>query len=379
MGGGMRKKCTHRRAGALVVLSFCYGRLQENVNACTKRFDGPAVPANWLAESLAVWHELQKDGNKFRLVMSNVQLADAGRFECQALNAAGSKSSSCTLIVAPSPSPVPNGRTVPLMYKIENDVESGICLLTISTMFAEDVGEYSCVAENQHGVAKTVAEVLHKDQYERWIKDEQTKITSEKKRSMMQELDSAVLQPRKQKGTFYTPQTQRFLEQRFSATDQGTTTDGQREQVSGFRPFGPIVTLLNEFQQWLSETQVGEARQGVADGTQAVPVFLRPLGFVQVHEGQDAVFHCQLGGNPKPKICWMKDGEPVAPSQRILMTYRGTMAELIIKMAFPEDSGSYTLMAQNQFGTCEDTGKLLVTPFGEKVQRFSGQKYLALA
>ncbi|KRX97646.1 Titin [Trichinella pseudospiralis] len=55
-------------------------------------------------------YQIFQEGNKFKLIIPSVQMADAGRFDCQAINAAGSKSSSCILIVAPPPSPAPGER-----------------------------------------------------------------------------------------------------------------------------------------------------------------------------------------------------------------------------------------------------------------------------
>ena len=49
--------------------------------------------------------QLAEEGSKTRLTVAAVQQSDSGRFTCQALNAAGSKSTSCMLIVAPAPSP----------------------------------------------------------------------------------------------------------------------------------------------------------------------------------------------------------------------------------------------------------------------------------
>lgn len=43
--------------------------------------------------------------------------------------------------------------------KTEYDTESGICTLTIPQAFADDVGQYSCKASNQMGIAESTAQV----------------------------------------------------------------------------------------------------------------------------------------------------------------------------------------------------------------------------
>lgn len=74
---------------------------------------------------------------------------------------------------------------------------------------------YTCLAKNQHGQANTSGQVMHKEKYDEWLREEQMKITSEKKRTMLAELDNTVQQQQpKPKGQFVTPQSQKLLQQR---------------------------------------------------------------------------------------------------------------------------------------------------------------------
>lgn len=50
-----------------------------------------------------------EEGKTYRLLIPKTQAADCGRFTVQAMNAAGIKQSTCMLIVAPAPTPVPGG------------------------------------------------------------------------------------------------------------------------------------------------------------------------------------------------------------------------------------------------------------------------------
>ena len=54
--------------------------------------------------------QLSQSGKKHILTIQSVQAPDGGRFTAQAMNAAGSKQSSCMLIVAPAPTPVPGAK-----------------------------------------------------------------------------------------------------------------------------------------------------------------------------------------------------------------------------------------------------------------------------
>lgn len=75
---------------------------------------------------------------------------------------------------------------------------------------------------------------MHKEKYDEWVREEQTKITSEKKRTMLAELNNAQQQgQQKPKGQFATPQSQRLLQQRLDQQPQydSYASEGVRLQV----------------------------------------------------------------------------------------------------------------------------------------------------
>lgn len=55
--------------------------------------------------------QLSEQGKSYRLHIPSAQASDCGRFSIQAMNAAGIKQSTCMLIVAPAPTPVPGAMT----------------------------------------------------------------------------------------------------------------------------------------------------------------------------------------------------------------------------------------------------------------------------
>ncbi|KHJ47621.1 hypothetical protein D918_01776 [Trichuris suis] len=220
---------------------------------------------------------------------------------------------------------------------MEYDTENGICVLTISLLLAEDIGEYRCTAVNVHGQASTAASILYKDQYDDWLADEQMKITREKKRNVLEELDNVVQQPRKQKGTFYTPQSQRMLNMLYSK-DNGVPEE--RQAAQGYN--------------------VSELQEEPLNGQGEAPQVVRPLRPVSVQEGQDAELSCQIKGNPTPKVRWFKNSTPLTSSQRISTTARGITHSLFIRMVLPEDAAKYSLMAENRFGKLEQVTNLII-------------------
>jgi hypothetical protein len=179
------------------------------------------------------------------LYIPSAQGADCGRFTVQAMNSAGIKQSTCLVIVAPAPTPLPGvlgnlsiasspvpsvtpvGPNAPFFLKelrnqlgkpsgscvfearivavpspevtwlkdgkpIENyrikteyDPQSGISLLTIPQLFPEDLGEYTCSATNSIGTTACSAYILSKEEYENWLSNEKNSFYREKKQRMI--------------------------------------------------------------------------------------------------------------------------------------------------------------------------------------------------
>ena len=81
------------------------------------QIDGHPDPViKWLKDGHNVTscpdYEMIQEGKKHSLVVRNASGADCGRFTIQAMNAAGIKQSTCMLIVAPAPTPVPGYMSV---------------------------------------------------------------------------------------------------------------------------------------------------------------------------------------------------------------------------------------------------------------------------
>jgi hypothetical protein len=69
-------------------------------------------------------------------------------------------------------------------------------------------------------------------------------------------------------------------------------------------------------------------------------------------EGSEAVFQAKIAGNPKPRINWFKNGLRIqaSSSPRYKVSYENQIATLNIHAARPEDTGHYTLLAENPSG-----------------------------
>ncbi|XP_043111630.1 myopalladin isoform X2 [Puntigrus tetrazona] len=100
----------------------------------------------------------------------------------------------------------------------------------------------------------------------------------------------------------------------------------------------------------------------------AAPVFTKNLQDVLAVESQLVVLECRVKGTPSPKVDWYREGTLIedSPDFRILQKKPRSMAEseeictLVIEEVFPEDSGTFTCIASNKYGTVSSTAALRV-------------------
>ncbi|XP_050982311.1 myopalladin isoform X2 [Labeo rohita] len=100
----------------------------------------------------------------------------------------------------------------------------------------------------------------------------------------------------------------------------------------------------------------------------AAPVFTKNLQDVLAVESQLVVLECRVKGIPSPKVDWYREGMLIedSPDFRILQKKPRSMAEseeictLVIAEVFPEDSGTFTSIASNKYGTVSSTAVLRV-------------------
>ncbi|XP_028138821.2 obscurin isoform X8 [Diabrotica virgifera virgifera] len=90
------------------------------------------------------------------------------------------------------------------------------------------------------------------------------------------------------------------------------------------------------------------------------PLFLHSIKNVITDEGQPLVIEAPFTGNPIPSAEWTKDGEPLLPSERVLMTCDGRRVGLKIDKAVPSDAGVYGVKIINPLGEDKTQGKATV-------------------
>lgn len=83
-------------------------------------------------------------------------------------------------------------------------------------------------------------------------------------------------------------------------------------------------------------------------------------------EGSDAIFSMKVVANPKPRMSWFHNGHRIVPSEsKYEITYSNNLATLRIKNSSAQDSGHYTLLAENTQGCVVSSAVLAIEPAQE--------------
>ena len=89
---------------------------------------------------------------------------------------------------------------------------------------------------------------------------------------------------------------------------------------------------------------------------------VQPLQSVSARDGDSVQFRCMIVGNPPPDIVWFHAGKPVSLRADFSATHDSSshICCLDIREAFPEDTGRYTVVARNAFGSATSSADLNV-------------------
>ncbi|CAF1691746.1 unnamed protein product, partial [Adineta ricciae] len=87
-----------------------------------------------------------------------------------------------------------------------------------------------------------------------------------------------------------------------------------------------------------------------------------------IREGQPVKLSCRFDDNPRGEIQWLKDGiaidfDALGISRDFTVVREIDYTALLIKEAFPEDAGSYTVLIRNSLGEARSFTQLTVEEF----------------
>ncbi|XP_032116353.1 tyrosine-protein kinase transmembrane receptor ROR2 isoform X2 [Sapajus apella] len=89
--------------------------------------------------------------------------------------------------------------------------------------------------------------------------------------------------------------------------------------------------------------------------------FLEPVNNITIVQGQTAILHCKVAGNPPPNVRWLKNDAPVVQEpRRIIIRKTEYGSRLRIQDLDTTDTGYYQCVATNGMKTITATGVLFV-------------------
>ncbi|CAM1326568.1 Uncharacterised protein g9283 [Pycnogonum litorale] len=100
------------------------------------------------------------------------------------------------------------------------------------------------------------------------------------------------------------------------------------------------------------------------DDENEAPEFISKLTDVKVMDGEEVKLTCRVSANPRPKIQWFHNDREIRSSKAVRTVATATgLCELKIQEVFPEDAGTYTCRAVNEFGEAVETSVVAVESF----------------
>ncbi|NWI46196.1 PALLD protein, partial [Picathartes gymnocephalus] len=118
---------------------------------------------------------------------------------------------------------------------------------------------------------------------------------------------------------------------------------------------------------------------GSAYGT--TPVFTKGLQNIRATKGQLVVFECRIHSTPTLQVHWYREYDQIVDSADFRILQKSSMPEsviseevctLVITEAFPEDSGIFKCVAENEFGSAASSAHLSVSPGAKELESFGG-------
>ncbi|NXA18144.1 PALLD protein, partial [Ibidorhyncha struthersii] len=113
----------------------------------------------------------------------------------------------------------------------------------------------------------------------------------------------------------------------------------------------------------------------------STPVFTKGLQNVRATKGQLVVFECRIRATPTLQVHWYREYDQIIDSADFRILRKSRVPEfviseevctLVITEAFPEDSGVFKCVAENEFGSAASSARLSVSPGAKEMESFAG-------
>lgn len=219
-------------------------------------------------------------------------------------------------------------------YKMSYNEQTGDVSLLIRQIGPEDIGEYTCFAANDFGEAICSVYIQFEGQNFPQMQRKDTQIQQNYTNGY-----SVNTYEEEFKVDTFEYRLLREISFRESITRRSTTEIDSQITTTIDRNLGPA----------------------------APPQIMQKPRNSKLIEGSDAIFSAKVGANPKPRLTWFKNGQRLASSDKYQTSYSNQQATLRVKNASNNDSGHYTLLAENPQGVVVSSAVLVVEPAAEQV------------
>ncbi|XP_026319349.1 obscurin isoform X2 [Hyposmocoma kahamanoa] len=120
------------------------------------------------------------------------------------------------------------------------------------------------------------------------------------------------------------------------------------------------VVAINDKGESASTADLTVASRADDSSPQERPQLIHGLRDISAEEGQPLSVSAPFVGNPVPDVEWFKDGVPLKPSQKVLLTCDGKRVGLEINPVELPDAGVYSVKLTNPLGEDSSEGKISV-------------------
>uniref|UniRef100_A0A7N6C3D9 Myosin light chain kinase, smooth muscle n=1 Tax=Anabas testudineus TaxID=64144 RepID=A0A7N6C3D9_ANATE len=117
-----------------------------------------------------------------------------------------------------------------------------------------------------------------------------------------------------------------------------------------------------------ARVQVKGVLQGRRSEVTEAPCFISCLKDLKVMDGSRVSMTVELSGHPPPEVVWFHDEQEVMESEDFHLLQEENCFTLLILEVFPEDTGTYSCRAWNQYGEAKTEAQLTVEEPQDGVQ-----------
>ncbi|GFO38542.1 titin [Plakobranchus ocellatus] len=316
----------------------------EAVFECATAATDPEPEVKWYKDGRTLLPSdgvrMTSAGNKHKLKIKAILESDAGQYTCKATSSAGSDSCSATLTIADDSSP----RRPSKAQAIEEEEKKAK-----SAKPAESTAKSKIEASEKAVFSQDLPKSVSTGQGEEVELLCQLSSSAEVA-GVRWELDGRELPP---EARYVVSRDEDTLDQRLTVQNASPQDSGKYTCVVTFKDGDLIHTSTS------LTINAKEPSPPAKEEEDFKPHFSSTLSDLTLQDGDELVLECDIQGNPRPQISWIRDGVEIFDSQDFQISMIGDHCKLQIADVYPEDEGKYSCKAVNMLG--EATTSCFVT------------------